>query len=98
MRTGTRGAHPCTHRYTNLDYETPVSCVSAMTASPGDQTFVPDDVVQFLFLAVGTDSVPVDGVKDEAKVNGVEEPRADGISRKQCNYTNHTHDDCNLPH
>jgi hypothetical protein len=62
IRTGTRGAHPCTHRYTNLNYEAPVSCVSTITASPVDQTFAPDNVVEFLFLAIGTDSVPVDGV------------------------------------
>jgi hypothetical protein len=81
-------------------FELSCSCIvcKRMTASPGDQIFAPDDVVEFLFLAVGTDSVPVDGVQNEAKVNGVEEPRADGISGKECNYTDYTHNDCNLPH
>jgi hypothetical protein len=55
-----------------------------MIESPGDHIFAPDEETRFKPLVISSDSVPVDGMQGETKVNRVNEPREDSISRKAC--------------
>jgi hypothetical protein len=55
-----------------------------MTASPGDRIFAPDEETRFKPLVISSDSVPVDGMQGETKVNRVNEPREDSISGRAC--------------
>jgi hypothetical protein len=55
-----------------------------MTAIPGDCIFAPDEETRFKPLVISSDSVPVDGMQGETKVNRVDEPGEDSISGEAC--------------
>jgi hypothetical protein len=68
-----------------------------MTARLRDRIFAPNSEVDFLSVAVRSDSVPVDRVYEQTEVNGVEEPRKYNISVNRCQCTDYAHDDSDLP-
>jgi hypothetical protein len=74
-----------------------ILCVIAITARLRDRIFAPNSVVDFLSVAVRSDSIPVDSVDDQTEVNAVEEPRKHNISVNRCHCTDYAHDDSDLP-